>query len=295
MTDRLTQIIRRHHAPLAPLPTGVPHRLRTLPGIRAVLFDIYGTMLISGSGDVGTASSVDRSEAATQALAAVGINEATSRTDAFALLRSAIREQQGELREQGIEYPEVDIVAAWRTALTTLRQDGRSRPDLPDTELQALAVEFESRANPTDAMPHVAECLASLRRNGLVLGIISNAQFFTPLLFPVLLDADVDSLGFAPDLTIYSYRFREAKPGSGLYQRAAAGLAHRGISPGESLYIGNDMLNDVAGASQVGFRTALFAGDSRSLRLREGDPRVEGIVPDLVITDLRDLPRCITP
>ena len=53
------------------------------------------------------------------------------------------------------------------------------------------------------------------------------------------------------------------------------------------------MLNDISAASRAGFKTALFAGDRRSLRLREGDPRVRGIMPDRVARRLEDLGRLI--
>jgi putative hydrolase of the HAD superfamily len=46
-------------------------------------------------------------------------------------------------------------------------------------------------------------------------------------------------------------------------------------------------------AGRVGFRTALFAGDARSYRPRQGDPRVESVVPDLVITSLSMLLSCL--
>ena len=59
------------------------------------------------------------------------------------------------------------------------------------------------------------------------------------------------------------------------------------------MYVGNDMLNDIASAAKVGLRTALFAGDARSLRWRKGDERVEGVVPDLVLTDLLQLVDCL--
>ena len=39
----------------------------------------------------------------------------------------------------------------------------------------------------------------------------------------------------------------------------------------------------------VGFKTALFAGDGRSLRPRESDDRCRGLSPDLIVTDLRQL------
>ena len=42
-------------------------------------------------------------------------------------------------------------------------------------------------------------------------------------------------------------------------------------------------------ADAVGFQTALFAGDRRSLRLRTEDRRCLDLRPDLVLTDLGQL------
>ena len=77
-----------------------------------------------------------------------------------------------------------------------------------------------------------------------------------------------------------------------MFERAADSLAARGIVGDEVLYVGNDMLNDVMPAASVGFRTALCAGDARSLRLREGDERIMGVSPDLVLSDLAQLDEC---
>ena len=72
---------------------------------------------------------------------------------------------------------------------------------------------------------------------------------------------------------------REAHPGD----------TCQGIEPGQCLYVGNDMLNDVWTASQSGMRTCLFAGDLRSLRRREDDPRCMGLKADAVVTALDQL------
>ena len=53
------------------------------------------------------------------------------------------------------------------------------------------------------------------------------------------------------------------------------------------------MLNDIAAAAAVGFCTALFAGDQRSLRLRTNDKRVGNVQPDLVLTELPQLIDCL--
>ena len=142
-------------------------------------------------------------------------------------------------------------------------------------------------------MPAVRETVTELAAAGLVLGVVSNAQFFTPLLFPVLLGTSLQDLGFSSPLLYFSHAYRRAKPGSFLYQLAANQLQNQGISPAAVLYVGNDMLNDVTAANQVGFRTALFAGDQRSLRWRSDDPRTTGVVADIVVTELPQLMACV--
>ena len=92
-------------------------------------------------------------------------------------------------------------------------------------------------------------------------------------------------------------RFRlelEGKPSTALYKEIAQTIATQDLSPAEVLFVGNDMRNDIWPASQVGMKTALFAGDQRSLRLREDDPRVSDTVPDIVITELSQLLDCLS-
>jgi putative hydrolase of the HAD superfamily len=121
------------------------------------------------------------------------------------------------------------------------------------------------------------------------MGIISNAQFYTPYLFNGFLHSNPKDLGFHPDLTLYSYKFGYAKPSTFMFQIAADRLENRLIPAHSTLFIGNDMLNDIYPAKQIGFKTALFAGDARSLRLRKDDPRCKNLTADLVITDLGQL------
>jgi putative hydrolase of the HAD superfamily len=49
------------------------------------------------------------------------------------------------------------------------------------------------------------------------------------------------------------------------------------------------MLSDMYGADKAGFQCVLFAGDSRSLRLREEDPLVRGLRPSRIIRELGEL------
>ena len=283
-------LIRDRSAPLEAQPTGLEPRLERLAGVRAVLFDVYGTLAISGSGDVGTHAAADRSGAFARSLQAAGLPAEVDGDAGVAALRAAIGADHAAAKARGVTYPEVEIRDIWRNALAAL-----GVPVPGDDALATLAVEYECRTNPTWAMPHAADVLRELRSRGLLLGIVSNAQFFTPHLFPAHLGDTLERFGFDPDVRSWSWEHRRAKPGTFLYEHAAERLKDRGIEPGAVLYVGNDLLNDCTPAQAVGFRTALFAGDARSLRLREGDERVRDTRPTITVTNLRQLLECVGP
>ncbi len=289
------EIYRRWSKPLEPLPTGQQPVLRPLAGIRAVLFDIYGTLFVSGSGDVGFLRSEPCEQAVEEAFRAVGLKRKASGKRALELFWQRIEQLHAASRAKGVEYPEVDIVQVWQTVIGEVAgtAEGTAAAECPGPLVERLAVEFEVRANPVWPMPGAGECLDRLRHRGLVLGLVSNAQFYTREMFAGLLGRAVEDWGFDPDLQYYSFRHGVAKPGPELFRMAIRRLRRRGIGPEETVFVGNDMLKDVAPAAGLGMRTALFAGDARSLRRREGDPRVERVVPDLVLTQLFHLHRCI--
>lgn len=192
-----------------------------------------------------------------------------------ARLSEAIRAEHRAAREAGIPWPEVDG-AALLARLTGLV--------LPEARL--LGAAREAALNPAVPMPGAAELLDSARSCGLVLGLVSNAQYYTEPALEAAFGRSLDALGFEPDLRVWSWRLGRAKPDPKLFRILARALELRGIGPEAAVYVGNDLLNDVAPARAAGFRTALFAGDSRSLRLRNGDARVEGVLPDTVLPSL---------
>jgi putative hydrolase of the HAD superfamily len=250
-------------------------------------------LLISASGDVGTADDSSRAELFSAALNASGIGFSGPGDAVAECYFGAIEHAHRQARQNGVEHPEVEITEIWRETLAVLAERGLVEWGAIDGDLRPLAVEYEVRANPTWPMPHMLDTLDRLRAGGFPLGIISNAQFFTLELFPALTGQTVAGLGFPADLQYYSYRRQVAKPDEQMYRLAREALAARGIAADQVLHVGNDMLSDVTAAHKVGFRTALFAGDARSLRLRQGDPRVAGLTADAVLTGLADLGRCL--
>ena len=285
-------VVLNHRQPLEPLETDIVAELQTLRSVRAVVFDVYGTLVISGSGDVGSADTTGEDSKIVEAMAAVGIVSQAERIPTVAELHEQIKRLNDVRRDESCPKPEVDIVDAWRKTLESRQTEFRGNATKCVVQ---LAAEYEARANPTWPMPGAAELLSRLKEAGIPLGIVSNAQVFTPFLVENLLaEESLQQGGFDSELCIFSSRFRQAKPGPRLFDVLRAGLARRGILPHEAIYVGNDMLNDVWAASQAGMKTAWFAGDARSCRRREDDARCRGLRPDVVLTSLTQLLQCLT-
>jgi putative hydrolase of the HAD superfamily len=297
--QKYESIIRHGTYPLAPLATEIEPRLPPLRAIRAVLFDIYGTLLVSAVGDIGLTDPKAKSAALVEATAAVGLQYSGDGHRGTACLHEVIDSFHRAALAAGCDYPEVDILHVWQATCRRLLEQGILRGPVVadgglDVDLQRLAIEYEIRANPVWPMPGLRSCLQCLVGARQLLGIVSNAQFFTPLMFPPVAGASLDELGFDRQLRYYSYLFHQAKPGCRLFREAAIALSRRGVEPEEVLFVGNDIRNDIWPAAQVGFRTALFAGDARSLRLRDEDPdrNLYG-QPDAVVTQLEQIPTMI--
>jgi putative hydrolase of the HAD superfamily len=242
------------------------------------MFDIYGTLFISGSGDIGMAKKDISKVSGFETL----MKRYSVHLSPDALLDGfikKIKEIHEKLMAQGVDFPEVHVDQVWMELLNM---------DEIETA-RAFSVEFEMIINPVYPMPHVKQMIDKLRSKNVHMGIISNAQFYTQYLFEWFLGKKTVELGFHPDLIIYSYQYGYAKPSSFLFKLAADKLKGKGISCNSVLYIGNDMLNDIYAANKAGFLTALFAGDKRSLRMREDDPRCKSIEPDFIVTDLMQL------
>jgi len=237
-------------------PSGAQPRLRPLPGIKAVIFDVYGTLLLGG-GPVRADEEADEDLAAL--LTEQGIRFEGSVTAALA---EAVKRSHAA---STAAFPEVDLRALWSEVL---QQDVTAE----------LFLALENIRQPVALMPHARETLEVL--SSLPLGLISNAQANT---IPTLERLTGLSDLFAPDLCILSYQHGEAKPSPALFESLATALAIRGIEPAEALVVGNDPRHDIAPARACGFRTALLMADRDSLR--------EGLTEtaELILSDLPQL------
>ena len=217
---------------------------------RAVICDIYGTLLIAPSGGVKPDPFAD--PVIREILRQAGHHPPASPSSE--LHAAVIRHHTAA----GVPFPEIDLRILWREVLSLEA----------DADITALVQEIENTWHPAKRMPGAEKFIQRLSRSGLSLGLLSNAQCNS-----------LSSLGgiadlFAPELTVLSYQHGIAKPSAELFQTMVDRLAGRGISPEETLYIGNDPLHDMVPGSAVGFRTAHFIGHAESLRPGECMPDI---------------------
>ncbi len=269
----------RHVRPLSPIPSGLEADLSAVQKFGAMLFDVYGTLLVSTAGEIGPHHDTDKHHDALQALLQQYAIKRSPQS-VMAQMQRHIKSTHQEKRQQGIVHPEVDIMKIWRDVLAA----GEETSWIND-----FALEFELIVNPVYPMPGLKTLLTACQASKLVTGIVSNAQRYTIEVLRWFLGRDLDGWGFNSTLLFFSWRYGEAKPGRLMFDRAKTALAAMGIPAHAVLYIGNDMRNDVLPAQSVGFKTALFAGDRRSLRRRTDDAHCRDLRPDLVVTDLRQL------
>lgn len=276
------ELMAPYVSPLHPLPTAVESKINLHSSVCAVMFDIYGTLFISASGDISIAKRNDRSENQLKALFKK-YHHSQSISETKDKLFHAIETDHAKKKHNGTDFPEVTIEHIWMQVLDTSDSETARR----------FAIEYEMIVNPVYPMPHLHKTLQALKKKNLTMGIISNAQFFTPYLFNYFCGSFPEHLGFDRELIFYSHEYVYAKPSQVLFEKAAQQLLMKGIQPAQALYVGNDMLNDMYPAHQIGFQTCLFAGDARSLRLRQDDSRCESLIPDAIIKELNQLTNMI--
>lgn len=294
---RFTQDIIKNLSPREPITLGIKSDFSYDPDIKVVVFDIYGTLLISASGDIEEAEMVAQNVLNT--LNIVGIKlEADKPEETAGLILTAfsreIKRLQKVRRDEGIKFPEIDIKVVWSNVLGYFAEYSHLPWPIPMETITEIAMIFELLSNPVYPMPDMKDLIEKLNAKEIPLGIVSNAQFYTSICMNYFLNGDFAESeeidGFDPDLTVFSYQHQIGKPDTTLYRLLGETLMSKyGLKTSQALFVGNDMKKDIMAARKVGFKTALFAGDLRSLRLRRDEPEIENYKPDFVVTELSQI------
>ena len=292
-------------------PLSYPSRTEKLYDIKAVIFDIYGTLVNYWRSDF-----IDEKQKENVLLAAFRKTSDFFKFTDFLRKMNPSDSPERTLRDfyhglialnhekslkKGIAFPEVRIEEVWGVILMMLARHGydASKLDLGDKSELARCVAFYYNVHSLGRgfYDGVVDALSRLKKNNLKLGVVSNAQFYTPIDLTLFIrDQSGDTHDdykdlFENDLIFLSYEYGVAKPNQELVRKLYDALYEYQILPQQTVFVGNDLSLDIKPAIEAGMRSAFFTGDDKSAFVHELSGEV---IPDIVFDYWDELPEKIS-
>lgn len=212
--------------------------------IRAVVFDVYGTLMQVGPPPA-------KADELWRNLLQETFKQppALSRLEFSVACNRAITMRHNAVHARGVPKPEIlwpSIVAEVIPAFAKLKPEAQDEFIYQQTQLgRTLTV-----------MPGMIPVLRWLLDKRCTLGIASNAQAYTLRELETLLKTGgLDLSIFPTDLRVWSFQNGFSKPDPHVFQMVRIRLEARHISPGEALVVGDRLDNDVLAARAHGFQT----------------------------------------
>lgn len=280
-------------------PKAKPHLTR-LPGLRAVLWNVYGTLVAIPGGELLFEHPV-----------AFVMSAALEKTiQEFKMWGSMSRKpgQPSEYLAQiyaqlllenraalpGEKHPDLAAEKIWEAVLMRLLQkeykfDVSLYGSLNELS-RKIAYFFHASLQGTAAYPEAAKALKHVHAAGLAQGLLADGQCFTTVQLQRGLAAQdaglkLDTL-LDKGLLALSYEIRGKKPSERLFRHMLDKLQARGIEADEVLHVGSRLVQDIGPAKRLGMRTALFAGDKASLHASGDQLKDTAFRPDVLLTEL---------
>ena len=241
-----------------------------MPTLRAVIFDLWGT-LITDSPELGRGREKARLEGLASAPASAGLSYKPAEVERA--YRQAAEESQ-RLQAGGRDLPSRERASLFLRQLDTDLAAGAT-PDLL-AALERSPIEAARRFSPL-LIPGAVETLEGVRREGHLTGLISNTGATPgPALRPVLAGHGLLAL---LDAATFSDEAGECKPAPGIFRRT---LSILGVEPAEAVFVGDTPELDVVGPQQAG----MWA-------VQVGEQARDGVRPHARISALSELPAAL--
>jgi histidinol phosphatase-like enzyme len=286
-----------------------PH-LSKLTGIKAVLWNTYGSLLAISGGDLYL-------EHPDEMVMNVALEKTVSEFNMWSsmtrkpgqpadylgqIYRQVLFEKRATSGGGGERYPEMAVERIWETILKKLLQkdykfDAAFYGSLNEYS-RKIAYFFHSSLQGTACYPTAAKALTWCREQGLLQGLLGAGQCFTCVHLQRGLGAQENGINiddiFATDLRILSHAVRSRKPSERLFRAALEALQGRGIGPEQVLHVGSRLQIDIAPARKLGMKTALFAGDKLAVQATSEELREPATRPDALLTRLDQIASVVT-
>jgi FMN phosphatase YigB (HAD superfamily) len=290
--------------PAAPkrVPVTAKPSASPLAGIRAVAFNVYGTLLRISDGQLllQHPQSVRMEIAFEKTIKEFNMWNSMTRkpgapSDALSVRYQRVLDEQRLAATETIgDVPEVDAALLWLKLIRQLQQKEYSYEtslygSLPEFG-EKVAYFFHSCLQGLEAEAEVLAVLQQLSQSGTRLGLLADGQRFTPIQMLRGFQRQgtlrtLDEL-FDPAFQTFSYREGIRKPSKTLFRRCVERFRHAGIGASQVLYVGTRLRDDLAIAKAAGMRTALLASDQTSLAATREELADPELRPDRLLTSL---------
>jgi hypothetical protein len=283
-----------------------PH-LVSLHGIKAVLWNVYGTLLAIPLGEIVF-------EHPQNLLMDIALDKTINEFKMWGSMSRKPGQPAEYMRhlyntelmlQRGIStserYPEILSERIWESLIKKLFQkdytfDAGFFGSLNEYS-KKVAYFFHASLQGTGAQAEAALALKLTADAGLVQGLLADGQCFTCVQLARALkkqEADLDLEQLLPSaLRTVSCEVRARKPSETIFRHALAALAEEGIGPDEVLHVGTKLTRDIAPARKMGMRTALYAGDKSSLEAKPELLKEPAHRPDVLLTELGQIAQVI--
>jgi FMN phosphatase YigB (HAD superfamily) len=284
-------------------PRAKPHLTR-LRGVRVVTWSIYGTLLAISGGELYLEhpNKFVMDVALDKTIQEFKMWGSMSRkpgqpADYLAQIYGKLLLEQRSLASGSERYPEVQVDRLWEAFIKKLLQkdyafDAGFYGSLNEFS-RKVGYFFHASLQGTACYPDSADALKLVKEAGLLQGLLSDAQYFTPLQLERAFGKQAPELKLDdvidPELRSYSYEVRSRKPSERLFRYLVSLLAQRGISADQVLHIGSRIAQDVVPARRVGMKAGLFAGDRASLQATPEQLKEPASRPDVLLTKLTQI------
>ena len=287
------------------VPVKATPSIKPLPGIQAVTWSIYGTLLRISEGQLlfDHPGALPMQVALDKTIHEFNMWNSMTRKPGppWQSLHDPYMRALDEYRMAGRQhkgdFPEVDSSGIWRKLLQRLQQkeytyDEEFYGDLNELS-DKMAYFFHANLQGVEAVPHALPALRAVVQSGVHQGLLADAQSFTmmQLLRALKRQGTLPSLAdlFSVDCMTLSFQEGVRKPSVSLYRDCVERFKELGIAAERVLHIGSRVRDDLIFAKRAGMRTALYAGDQTSLQATKADMKNSNLKPDRLLTDLTQI------
>lgn len=195
------------------------------------------------------------------------------------------------------DFPEVNSAQVWAKLLELLSRKeyeyDEDRYGDWDEYAEKVAYFFQLCLQGCQGAKSALQSVTAVAEAGLQQGLLAEAQPYTlaQLLQGLERQGRLPPLAklFAPGCLIQTYELGVRKPSLSLYRQCRERFGELDIAPEQILYVSSRVAEDLAVAKQQGFRTALFAGDKLSLKATAAECKDPATKPDRLITNLNQI------